>query len=587
MGNQFLKPVGAIPTYEVLAGSDPTSTVMLTTDSAAFGWQIAPSNVASDTIAQVLGQSFAALPNRGEFGIYLGANSASAFKVIQRGGPELMRVNRTGEVGIGTPTPAAKLDVAGDINTSTQYNIGHTPVLRIGLPTAGSVFAGVGAGFNNNGGGNSFFGNNAGGSNTTTTDSLITLIGNQTNGQAGINNATAIGSNAQVTQSNSMVLGSIKGVNFASFSTNVGIGITAPTSVLHVVGTQPPGVSSGNGTNAIPVMQVIGAKGGNSQGNTGGAGGGVLIQAGDGGGNFLFDTAGQGGSITLQPGSGGLGGSPDGQVIIHGGRFGLRVETVSGPGVLASFGENGAFQIDAPGNAGGRFVVKENGNVGIGTPSPVGKLHVNLPGSPNPISALTIDVQSFQTPDNALASHYFRVRDIGSGSASAFLIRGDGSVGIATDSPDHTLTVNGNADKPGGGSWDVFSDERLKTIKGRFLPGLKAVMQLQPLRYEYKPDNALGLRSSGEHIGFGAQAVQKLIPEAVSKNDRGYLLVNNDPILWTMLNAIKEQQLTIEKLQRENNKLKARNAESETRLATIETTVKRMAQNSRRQRRRK
>ena len=36
-GNQFINPVGAIPTYEVLAGSDPTSTVMLTTNGSAFG----------------------------------------------------------------------------------------------------------------------------------------------------------------------------------------------------------------------------------------------------------------------------------------------------------------------------------------------------------------------------------------------------------------------------------------------------------------------------------------------------------------------------------------------------------------------
>jgi hypothetical protein len=197
---------------------------------------------------------------------------------------------------------------------------------------------------------------------------------------------------------------------------------------------------------------------------------------------------------------------------------------------------------------------------------------------------MTIAVESFQTPGNALASHYFRVRDIGSGSASAFLIRGDGSVGIATDSPDHNLTVNGNADKPGGGSWDVFSDERLKTIKGRFLPGLKAVMQLQPLRYEYKPDNALGLRSSGEHIGFGAQAVQKLIPEAVTKNDKGYLLVNNDPILWTMLNAIKEQQreiqsqrLRAEQQQQQLQQKHARIGKLEARLATLETVVKNLS----------
>jgi hypothetical protein len=59
------------------------------------------------------------------------------------------------------------------------------------------------------------------------------------------------------------------------------------------------------------------------------------------------------------------------------------------------------------------------------------------------------------------------------------------------------------------------------------------------------------LKSEGEHIGFSAQAVQEIIPEAVSKNDQGYLLVNNDPILWTMLNAIKEQQAQIGQQQKE------------------------------------
>jgi hypothetical protein len=73
-----------------------------------------------------------------------------------------------------------------------------------------------------------------------------------------------------------------------------------------------------------------------------------------------------------------------------------------------------------------------------------------------------------------------------------------GKVGIGTLNPDQTLTVNGNASKVGGGSWASFSDERLKNIKGRFTSGLKAVMQLQPLRYEYKRDNALNLKSEGE-----------------------------------------------------------------------------------------
>jgi hypothetical protein len=54
--------------------------------------------------------------------------------------------------------------------------------------------------------------------------------------------------------------------------------------------------------------------------------------------------------------------------------------------------------------------------------------------------------------------------------------------------------------------------------------------------------------TQAEHIGFGAQAVLKVIPEAVTTNENGYLQVNNDPILWSMLNAIKEQQKEIEQL---------------------------------------
>src|SRR5208282_3312588 len=105
-----------------------------------------------------------------------------------------------------------------------------------------------------------------------------------------------------------------------------------------------------------------------------------------------------------------------------------------------------------------------------------------------------------------------------------------------------TLSVNGSADKPGGGSWGTFSDGRLKTVKGSFTDGLSQIMKIHPIHYRYKPDNAMGIRDTDEHIGVVAQEVRKVIPEAVTENSKGYLLVNNDPIIWTMLNAIKEQQ---------------------------------------------
>lgn len=132
-----------------------------------------------------------------------------------------------------------------------------------------------------------------------------------------------------------------------------------------------------------------------------------------------------------------------------------------------------------------------------------------------------------------------------------------GRVGIGTTAPDQLLSVNGEASKAGGGSWLVFSDERLKTIKGNFTSGLKAVMQLQPLRYVYNQNNSLGFNSSAEHVGFGARALQQVIPEAVSQNDNGYLQVNNDPVIWTMLNAIKEQQKEIQELRKEVRQLRA------------------------------
>ena len=60
-------------------------------------------------------------------------------------------------------------------------------------------------------------------------------VGYWTNvGSGALINATAIGSNAYVTQSNSLVLGSINGENDATVNTKVGIGTTAPSAPLEI-----------------------------------------------------------------------------------------------------------------------------------------------------------------------------------------------------------------------------------------------------------------------------------------------------------------------------------------------------------------
>ena len=209
--------------------------------------------------------------------------------------------------------------------------------------------------------------------------------------------------------------------------------------------------------------------------------------------------------------------------------------------------------------------ISASGNVGINTASPTrAKLEVNQASLFNGSGGFEINAAG---TDTGLAMGADSTNNLGWIQALepgvSFTTRplslqpNGGRVGIGTNTPDQLLSVNGEASKSGGGSWATFSDERLKNIKGRFNSGLKAVMQLQPIRFEYKTNNPLGLNSKGEHIGFGAQSVQQVIPEAVTSTESGYLQVNNDPILWTMLNAIKEQQKEIEQLKTEVRRLRA------------------------------
>jgi hypothetical protein len=123
------------------------------------------------------------------------------------------------------------------------------------------------------------------------------------------------------------------------------------------------------------------------------------------------------------------------------------------------------------------------------------------------------------------------------------------SVGINTKTPGgYTLAVNGSAAKVGGGSWSDFSDVRLKDIHGSYEHGLAEIDRLNPILYSYRGDNDLDLPTDKEYVGVSAQEVQTVIPEAVERNNKGYLMVNNDPIIWAMVNAIKELKTEIDQL---------------------------------------
>ncbi len=194
-----------------------------------------------------------------------------------------LAILNSGNVGVGTVTPAAKLDVAGNINSATHYDLGGLSLLSIG--GSNNLFVGVGAGASNSGGSNTFVGFNAGNANGSSNNNAffgassgaantgfnnaffgnaagsanlggnrnaffghaagngnvsgsdLTMIGdNATTGANNLTNATAIGAKARVDQSDSLVLGSISGVNGASVTAKVGIGTATPTARLDVNG---------------------------------------------------------------------------------------------------------------------------------------------------------------------------------------------------------------------------------------------------------------------------------------------------------------------------------------------------------------
>jgi hypothetical protein len=153
--------------------------------------------------------------------------------------------NSSGSWNVFMGASAGTANTTGALNTLIGWNAGVSVSAangntflgaQAGESTTQSVntFIGEKAGrFTSTGSENVFMGNSAG--DTNVNGGSNTIIGyNADVGAAALQNATAIGSRASVNQSNSLVLGSINGVNGATSNTSVGIGTTTPSAPLHI-----------------------------------------------------------------------------------------------------------------------------------------------------------------------------------------------------------------------------------------------------------------------------------------------------------------------------------------------------------------
>src|SRR5205085_1397761 len=131
------------PTYRLVVGPDigPGLTTSDLTISRGAGQSV--SIYAGATGAH--GMNFGW--DEGNLRAFVNAPVQSPITFTHGGVSERMRIETNGNIGIGTNAPGALLDVAGNINTSTQYNISGSRVLsNQGL---NNIFAGGGAGQNN------------------------------------------------------------------------------------------------------------------------------------------------------------------------------------------------------------------------------------------------------------------------------------------------------------------------------------------------------------------------------------------------------------------------------------------------------
>jgi hypothetical protein len=110
-------------------------------------------------------------------------------------------------------------------------------------------------------------------------------------------------------------------------------------------------------------------------------------------------------------------------------------------------------------------------------------------------------------------------------------------------------------------TWNTTSDRRIKKEIVDNVTGLDVVESIRVRDFKYKTDEempvddnntklATGLPQNKTVTGVIAQELQEVLPTAINQLENGVLTVNTDPILWALVNAVKELSAEVKELKR-------------------------------------
>ncbi len=205
-----------------------------------------------------------------------------------------------------------------------------------------------------------------------------------------------------------------------------------------------------------------------------------------------------------------------------------------------------------------RLTIDTVGNVGIGTNSPAIDLHVKADGPGIQVEDDSGPITRLYSGDSSgfvgtMTAHPFEIR---SGGNPYVYILNNGDVGIGRTPTTNDLEVEGTASKTASGDWLANSDRRIKKNIKPIENALDTIKKLNPVTFQYTDDYQSKHKVGDKtYWNFIAQEYQEVFPESVKGS--GEMLDNKEILQMesgsaqvVAIKAIQELTKRIEQLEK-------------------------------------